>query len=183
MGNEQIIQQLRAGNQKEAVAELYKSFPSVRHFIRTHGGNDDEAKDIFQESMIVFYKNAMKPEFTLTASVNTYLFTVSKYLWKDELKKKNRMVPIKFDREDEKYAPVFTEEKYRWLDKIINSLGEKCMEILQLFYYKKQSMEEIASGLGYKNVDTAKTQKYKCIERARMMAQEVNVESLNPEEL
>lgn len=181
MGNDQILLQLRSGKQKEAVVELYKSFPSIRHFIRTHGGNDDEAKDIFQEALIIFYKNAMKPEFTLTASVNTYLFSVSKYLWKDELKKKNKTVNFEFDRADESISYKNSEEKFVWLDKIINNLGEKCMEILQLFYYKKQSMEEIAGALGYKNIDTAKTQKYKCIERAKTMAQEISVESLNPE--
>lgn len=181
MGNEQILIQLRNGKQKEAIADLYKSFPSVRHFIRTHGGNDDEAKDIFQEALIIFYKNAIKPEFTLSASAQTYLFSVSKYLWKDELKKKNRLVHFEVEKPEEIHIPQHSEEKYRWMDKILNSLGEKCMEILQLFYYKKQSMDEIAQQLGYKNVDTAKTQKYKCIERAKIMANEFSVESLKNE--
>lgn len=181
MENEQILLQLRSGQQKEAIAELYKAFPSVRHFIRTHGGNDDEAKDIFQESLIIFYKNAMKPEFKLTATVSTYLFSVSKYLWKDELKKKNRIVHFEVERPEEIFHSSYSEEQFGWMDKIIRSLGEKCMEILELFYYKKQSMEDIAQQLGYKNVDTAKTQKYKCMERAKNMAKEIQVESLKNE--
>jgi len=181
MGNEQILIQLRSGKQKEAIAELYKIFPSIRHFIRTHGGNDDEAKDIFQEALIIFYKNAMKPEFTLSATPHTYLFSVSKYLWKDELKKKNKLVHFEVEKQEEVSQHEHTEEKFRWMDKILNSLGEKCTEILQLFYYKKQSMDEIAQQLGYKNVDTAKTQKYKCIERAKVMANEFNVKTINNE--
>lgn len=181
MGNDQILLQLRNGKQKDAIAELYKSFPSVRHFIRSNGGNDDEAKDIFQDALIIFYKNAMKPEFKLTASISTYLFSVSKYLWKDELKKKNRIVQFEVDKPEELSLPQNSEEKCQRMDKILHSLGEKCMEILQLFYYKKQSMDEIAQQLGYKNVDTAKTQKYKCIERAKIMANEFSVESLKNE--
>jgi hypothetical protein len=38
-------------------------------------------------------------------------------------------------------------------------------------------MEEIAQELGYTSVDSAKTQKYKCLERAKQMASEINFSS------
>jgi len=182
MDNEKIIQQLRSGDNKEALQEMYKSFPSVRHFIKTHGGNDDDARDMFQESLLIFYRNVQKEDFSLTASLNTYLFSICKYLWKDELKKKNRMVNFEVADVAEE-AAVYKEEelKMRWIDKILDRLGEKCSDILQLFYYKKMSMEEIAVKLQYKNVDTVKTQKYKCMERAKAMAGEVKVSSINDE--
>lgn len=138
MDNEKIIQQLRSGDNKEALQEMYKSFPSVRHFIKTHGGNEDDARDMFQESLLIFYRNVQKEEFSLTASLNTYLFSVCKYLWKDELKKKNRIVSFEVTDMVEE-ASTFKEEelKMRWIDKILDRLGEKCSEVLQLFYYKK----------------------------------------------
>lgn len=181
MDNEKIIEQLRSGQAKTALKELYQAFPSIRHFIRQHGGNDDEAKDIFQEALIILFKNAQRPEFKLTASVNTYLFSISKYMWKDELKKKNRIVHFEVEQKEEVSQHFEEEKKFKTLDSILNSLGEKCKTILQLFYYKKQSLDEIANELGYKNTDTVKTQKYKCIERAKLMAVEMEVTSLNNE--
>lgn len=176
MNNDTILEQLRSGQPGKALEELYKAYPAIRHFIKTHGGNDDDARDVFQECLIVLFKNAQKKEFVLTASVNTYLFSVGKYLWKDLLKKKNREVSFNIDIPAEEIRAVHEEEqKLRWLDKILASLGDKCADILQRFYFKKQSMEEIAENLGYRNVDTAKTQKYKCLERARAMATEMNV--------
>jgi len=173
MDNGELLLKIRSGNNREALKEMYKPFPSVRHFIKQHGGNEDEARDVFQESLLIFYRNAQKPEFQLTSALGTYLFSICKYLWKDELKKKNRIVSFEGkDMADEVTDHREEELKIQWLDTIINSLGGKCLEILQLFYYKKMSMEQIAAKLGYKNVDTVKTQKYKCIERAKVMAAE-----------
>ena len=172
-----IIEQLRSGQPAKVLEELYKAYPAIRHFIKTHGGNDDDARDVFQESLIVLYKNVQKKEFKLSASLNTYLYSVSKYMWKDLLKKKNREVTFTVqDVATDDLNELQNEEvQWAWLDKILASLGEKCSEILRLFYYGKLSMDEIAKKLDYRNVDTAKTQKYKCLERARAMANELSV--------
>lgn len=181
MDNTKLIELIRSGNNQTALKELYTYFPSICYFIKMHGGNEDEAKDIFQESLFIFYRNVQRADFQLTSALNTYLFSICKYLWKDELKKKNRIVAYEV-----KDAPVEdledykdTEHKSAWLDKVIQSLGAKCVEILQLFYYQKLSMEQIATRLDYKNTDTVKTQKYKCIERAKQMAKEQSLKSVN----
>lgn len=184
MEKEKIIEQLRSGQHAASLKELYKAFPSVSHFIQVNGGNLDDARDMFQESLLVFYRNVQKKEFTLTCSLNTYLFSIAKYLWKDELKKKNRNVSFEA-KEHEFSADVQTyrqeEMRMKTIDKVLDQLGQKCTEILQLFYYKKRKMEEIAADLGYKNVDTVKTQKYKCLERAKLMANEMILSSLTEE--
>ena len=179
MTNAELVACIRSGNNKEALKELYRPFASVRHFIKKYGGNEDEARDVFQEALLVFYKNALKPDFKLTSALGTYLFAISKYLWKDELKKKNRIASFDVkDAPDEVIDFREQEEQYRRLDEVILSLGEKCREILNRFYYRRQSMEEIANQLDYKSVDSVKTQKYKCIERARQMAAGQDVELL-----
>src|SRR5688500_15180922 len=178
MTNADLLHQIRSGNNKAALAELYKAFPAVRHFIKTHGGNEDEARDVFQESLLVFYRNTLKPEFALTSSITTYLYAICKYIWKDELKKKNRNVNFEVtDTPDEVYDYQQEELKYKWLDQLLHALGDKCRDILQLLYYQKKSMEEVAERLGYTGVDSVKTQKYKCLERAREMAAEPGVKA------
>lgn len=180
MYNAELIKQLRAGHNSAALQELYKSWPAVRHFIKTHGGNDDDARDTFQDSLLILYRNVQKKEFTLTAQVSTYLFSICKYLWKDELKKKNRMVSFEVPDMAEEIQDYRQEEKQiKWLDGILLSIGEKCAAILTMFYYHGKSMEKIGDELGYKNTDTVKTQKYKCLEHARNLAASTNESSLN----
>ena len=184
MEKETIIQQLRSGQNKESLQELYAAFPSVSHFIRKNGGDQEDARDVFQESLLIFYRNVQKPDFVLTSSLNTYLFSIVKYLWKDQLKKKNRAVPFEANAhavESDVRAYRLEELKMSTIDRVLDQLGKKCSDILQLFYYRKKSMEEIAHQLEYRNVDTAKTQKYKCMERARLMANELMVSSLTEE--
>ena len=182
MENEKIIQYLRSGNNEPALKQIYKSFPSIRNFITTHGGNQDDARDVFQESLLVFYKKVQQKDFLLTCSINTYLFSVVKYLWKDELKKKNRIVSFEV-KEFLDLTENDAEEEFKLglIDKVLENLGERCSEILQLFYYKKMSMDEIAQKFQYKNIDTVKTQKYKCIERAKIIAANVKFSFLNQE--
>jgi RNA polymerase sigma factor (sigma-70 family) len=180
MHHTQLLEQLRAGKHTAALKELYKAWPPVRHFIKTHGGNEDDARDVFQESLLIFYKNVQKKDFALTAQVGTYLFSICKYLWKDELKKKNRVVSFDCPERPEEISDFHEyEEKTRWLNNVLTSIGEKCATMLRLFYYKKMSMDEIAIHMGYKNTDTAKTQKYKCIEQARNLAAGITSSQVN----
>ncbi len=169
---------MRKGRQNKALDGLYSNFPQVRRLILSKGGDEEDAKDVFQESLIIFCQKAIEPSFQLTSKIGTYLYSVSWYVWKDKLKKKNREVSfddvVNLDRDDENdiQEHLDKEEKYEVMDTALQKLGEKCLKILKLFYYQKQSMEEIAQEMNLSSAKIAKNQKYKCIERARKMAKE-----------
>ncbi len=61
------------------------------------------------------------------------------------------------------------EQKYQALDDVLIKVDKKCLDILKMFYYQKLSMKVIASKLGFKSETSAKTQKYKCLEKARKL--------------
>lgn len=175
MESEQLIADLREGKNKEAIAYLFEYLPTVKAFILKYGGSESDAEDIFQEALIVFYTKTLNTDFNLEVKAHTYLFSICKYKWKDELKKKNRNITFS----EEFDIPVHTEFEEEEeevsiskLNEIIGSLGDICKNILSDYYYSKLSMAEIAQKMGYKNENTAKTQKYKCLERARKMALE-----------
>jgi DNA-directed RNA polymerase specialized sigma subunit len=48
---------------------------------------------------------------------------------------------------------------------IFSKMNDTCKQILNLFYYEKKSMEEIATILNYKNADTVKSKKSRCISK------------------
>lgn len=171
--NTNIVNELRSGNNKKAIAELYQSFPPIRKFILYNSGNDADAKDVFQEALMVLYRNAQKEEFELTCAPGTYLYSVSRFLWKDILKKRSK--EVLFDKEitSSEYVEIDIEcyqeqeSKTLLLSSILQKLGEKCKQLLKAYYYEKMSMQEIAQLFEYGSVNSAKTQKYKCIERAK----------------
>jgi RNA polymerase sigma factor (sigma-70 family) len=157
----------------------------IRKMIRNYGGNAQDAEDVFQESLIILCRKTSETDFTLTARLSTYLFSVCRFLWKDESKKRNRNIPFPdeglpeeavsgtpgSDRQQDLNTAiekaVEEEAQFRLAEKVFRGLGARCRELLLLFYKKGQKLSEIASKMGYNSENSAKNQKYKCLENAR----------------
>ena len=60
-----------------------------------------------------------------------------------------------------------TDNKDKRAQEAILSIGKKCQELLQFFYFNNLSMKEIAIKLGFSSEKVAKNQKYRCIEKAK----------------
>src|SRR3978361_2309087 len=53
----------------------------VLGFILNNNGSYDEAKDIFQEAMIILYQKAKSDSFVLTSQIKTYVYSICRRLW------------------------------------------------------------------------------------------------------
>lgn len=188
MNDQKIVDLLRKGKRSLAFKKLYGNYPTIKKFICSKGGTVIDAEDIFQEALIVFYRKAKNEEFKLSSTIGTYLFSVCRFLWKDELKKRKKHQMIDFDtgllsKEEEDLSTVSEKEsRFKQVEKVLKQIGDRCLEILKLFYYKQQTMRLIAEKLDLKSEKIAKNQKYKCLERAKLKLaalrmQEVNYES------
>lgn len=173
MTDQQIIQAIREGNPRKALEEIYTFFPKVKMYVQQNSGDEDQAKDIFQEAIVIFYEKAQTTDFKLTSSVTTYVFGVSKNLWYSKLRKLGKEIPSDIIQDTAIEIPEENkEEMFEQLELVVKQLGNKCQEILKQFYFLKASMKSISSNLGYSSVNAAKTQKYKCLERAKKLAVE-----------
>ena len=72
--------------------------------------------------------------------------------------------------QDEIQGQIAKEEKIVKVESIIKNIGDKCKDILVALYYKNFSLEKIAEEFGFKTIQSAKVQKYKCMESARELA-------------
>jgi RNA polymerase sigma factor (sigma-70 family) len=169
---------IKKGERSIALEKVYGNFPMIRKVVISGGGNDDDARDIFQDAILVFYRLAIKPDFILSSSISTLLYSISHKLWlkkyRDHDSRKavlSQDLPEAYDLQAEGIEEE-EEEKNRLSEKVLEGLGEPCSAILKMFYYENFSMKEIASRLGYSNENTAKAQKYKCIERGKKILAE-----------
>ncbi len=172
--DDQFIDGLRNGN-NEILSALYKKYYNiVLKFIVNNSGTEEAAQDIYQETVIVLYENAQKPQFSLNCQLQTYIYSVAKRLWLKQLKKNGKTFLFKEDDENE-LADVTGDvaehsEKEKNLDKMNKSLlelGEPCATLIKDYYLSKLNMDEIAEKFGYTNADNAKNQKYKCLQRLK----------------
>jgi RNA polymerase sigma factor (sigma-70 family) len=172
--NEQALLQGLARNDKKAVETIYReNYNMIQVLVINNNGSADEAKDIFQEAMIVLYEKARSGTFVLNCQIKTYVYSVAKKLWLKRLQQLNRyspglenidgIVPV----EDEIEEHEKRNAEFEMMNKAIGSLGEPCKSLLEAYYLQKRRMQEIAANFGYTNADNAKNQKYKCLMRLK----------------
>src|SRR5947208_17013691 len=145
----------------------------IQSLIINNSGSADDAKDIFQETMIVLYEKVRSGSFELNCLIKTYVYSVSRRLWLKRLQQMNRYAPALENLQDT--VPVEDEieenerinNEFQAMEKAISSLGEPCKSLLEAYYLEKRSMQEIAMSFGYTNADNAKNQKYKCLIRLK----------------
>jgi RNA polymerase sigma factor (sigma-70 family) len=171
-----IIQEFKSGNDP-LFYELYKS--QRNNFIRwacfQYSISEDDAKDIYQEMFIIFYRNIHSGKLrSLTCDVKTYLFGIGRHLILNHLKKSNRMVTLTNNELINGYEnPIEMNHQKQHNKKIVednmNRLPEKDREILRLYYMEGLDMKTIAERLGYKNSDVAKKKKYEVFKKLSIL--------------
>ncbi len=172
--NEQALLQGLARNETKSVETLYRDhYNLIQALIINNNGSTDDAKDVFQEAMIVLYEKVRSGHFVLNCQIKTYLYSVCKRLWLKKLQQTNRYllpaeeleaaIPVEEDIE----AHERINEEFEIMNKAIGSLGEPCKSLLEAYYLQKRNMQEIAVSFGYTNADNAKNQKYKCLVRLK----------------
>ncbi len=162
---------LRSGDQT-ILEEIYESnYKSIERMVLKNSGNEDEAKDIFQDTMIIFYKNVTKPEFELKAKISTYLYAISRRLWLKRLREKSHLTFSEADGQIDAFDfELVSKNPNDTMMKVVELLkegGKNCLEILKRIYFHKQSFEYIADELGYASGQVVREQKYRCIKRVR----------------
>ena len=172
--NEKALLQGLADNDRKAIEAIYKSnYNMVQALVVNNNGTADDAKDIFQEAMMVLYEKVKKDQLQLNCQIKTYVYSVSRRLWLKRLMHQNRFTLTGDDEEVYALAEEEMEEhqkrndEFVMMEKAINTLGEPCKSLLEAFYLQKKTMQEIAANFGYTNPENAKTQKYKCLIRLK----------------
>lgn len=173
MKDEQILEYLKAGNYSKASEKLYAYFPVIKKLVLKNNGTKQDAEDVYQEALIIFIKKVQSQNFVLSSSLNTYLYSVCRFLWNDQLKKKNKSIEVDIEKnqkylKEEEFENDPQGEVYNKLaEKAFNLLGDKCKQLLQLFYFNKIGLKQIAITLKFSSEKIAKNQKYRCLEKAK----------------
>ena len=164
------LRQALVTDRAQALRQLYRrGYPPVRRYIGRRGGSAQDAQDVFQDALVVLYEQAVSGTLVLTAAASTYLLSISRNLWQQELRRRARLpheglaeAPELAAEEPEASAePAFAVLDY------VERLGERCKNLLLSFYYFQQPLARIAETHGYRTVRSATVQKFKCLERLR----------------
>ncbi len=168
---EEQIRLLQNGDDRILQVIYRQYYQTIVNLVINNNGSLQEAKDIYQETLIIFYEKVKDENFELNCKLKTYLYSISRNLWLKQLQHKKRFTNSISDSEEYLEIPWEEagkkEDQYQAMHTALQSLGEPCRSILKDFYMHSQSMEEITEKFGYTNADNAKNQKYKCLKRLK----------------
>jgi len=170
MNDAELLAAMRQGRAEQAFTQLYRQLPDVMTLVRTHGGSRAEARDLFQDALVIIHEKAQDASFRFAGSLAAYLYGICRNLWLAELRAKGRagkhmdaLVP----QPDNDPPTTDYEPLTQLAERAFAALGEKCRELLTRFYLHNEPLAAIAQAFGYAGEGAAKTRKYKCLEQAR----------------
>lgn len=144
-------------NNSEGINEIYKLYSgNIKRFIVKNSGDEDDAADIFQESLIDIYNLAHRPSFVLTCPFEAFLVTICKRKWLNAIKKRKQS-PVTNTLEDvytlkevdsstaESYIELI--EREETIMQLLETMGDRCKSIIKACM-SGDHQEKIADGLG-----------------------------------
>lgn len=163
-------------NDKDSIQTIYKdNYGLVQTLVVRNSGSEDDARDVFQEALLVLYEKSRSADFELNCQIRTYLYSVARRIWLKRLQYLKRFetpaesleetVPVEDDLETHEKLNA----QYGVMKSAMGRLGEPCKSLLEAYYVHRRSMTEISAYFGYTNADNAKTQKYKCLMRLKKL--------------
>jgi RNA polymerase sigma factor (sigma-70 family) len=155
-----------ADRQKLFTALYEEAFPVLAKYISKMGGSFEEAKDVFQDALVIFYEKTQAGGFVIEVNDKSYLLGIAKHLYlkRYRLEKQTESIDAATTALVDIEQPKPAAER---LLRFLEAAGKKCMDMLQAYYYDKRPLTEIADSFGYSGVRSATVQKYKCLEKVR----------------
>ena len=167
MKDHEVLDRVSRGDEA-ALDYLYKKhYKMMTRIVLNNSGSEDEAKDVFQDALLVFWQKAVSGKLVLTSKISTYIYSICLNLWRKELDRKGRHSSEEVDQSV--YQDYEKNERIKIITDCINQLGDTCRRILTYHYFDGLSMTDIADKLNFANTDTAKTKKYKCKKKLDLM--------------
>ncbi len=165
----EIIDGLRRRDNR-VLKYVYKAhYPSVVKLVLMNSGTEDDAKDIFQEALIVAFRNIReKADFSLESSFQTYIYSIARLLWLKHLRNsRNQDKNLKENHpyiEFEEPKPFREEDiRYAIYQRAFVKIPPDCQKILKMSV-DGIPQKEIADTLGFKSENYIKKRKHFCKE-------------------
>jgi len=138
-----------------ALATVYREYrPRVVAQVCSWGGSADDARDVFQEAIIVVFIKARLQDFQLTCALYTFLHAVSHNLWLKKVREKTRHDGVSLDVPEvltlgvDPSDALEVAERQQFIAEKFIELGNACRDVLRLSIIEEKTPEEIVEALG-----------------------------------
>jgi RNA polymerase sigma factor (sigma-70 family) len=143
---------------------ILRSF--VLKYVQERGGSLDDAKEVFQETLITFDKAIRAGAFQGKCTLNTFFTSIAKWQWVSNRRKSKGHLEFNIHEHDGTVEiieqQILENERCQMVQEILSKIGPRCKEILHLHKLEDCTMVEIAKKLGLSSPELAKKNAYEC---------------------
>ena len=169
-----IVQGLKNNNQR-AINEVYKRyFKTIKQFIVMNHGDEEDAKDIFQEAMMIVFENCRNNTLELKCSLKTYLYSIARNQWYKKSRSESSM-PEFVDSHNhteilESIIDDLDPDVIKWSErrtffyKMFSQLTKDCQKILKMVL-EGLDLNVITKKMKHNSVQHTKNRRYRCKEQ------------------
>ncbi len=180
----QVVSVLRSNVHTEiesVTTFLYTSFkPVVASYIFKQGGDYEDAKDIFQDVILIFFRQVYTLKFEPKSfkELEGYFIKIAhnKWLKKKQADERREQRENEYTNQHETLKDTKTpqnqlenDENSNAFNEVLKKLGEPCRTILLAYYGEELSIKEIAAQLNIGNPEAMKVRKFRCLEKLKTL--------------
>ena len=174
ISDEELVEALKKG-ETSAFEQVYAQyFRMAASFVQQNHGDDEEARDTFQEMLFVLVKKLREKDFHLSSKLGTYIYSIIRHLWLRRLKKRGNFQLMDLNEQqdsiaitdDEIEVKKEVERKHELMANVLESLKDDCKKIILSSFYEKKSHKEIAEIMDY-TLAFVRVKLHRCMESFR----------------
>jgi len=161
--------------ENKQLEQIYReTFPKVAKLVKQLGGDLSAAKDIFHDALIIYLEKCRVNASHVHTSPQSYIVGIARILWARKFNDELKYAALDDDAE---LISDFYQDKVnaRPLLQQLRYAGERCLQLLQAFYYKQWPAQKIAETLNYGSPHSVSVQKYKCLEKVREQIKQTEI--------
>lgn len=172
LSDDEILENIKSKkNTNQAISQLYSQhYRMLEHYILQNSGSQDDAADLIQEVMLVFVKLVTESKFRGDSSIKSFLYSICRNLWITELRRKKstdaRLGRFELNKDQldlDISEQIQRSENLKFVMNLFDQLGEKCKQVLTLFYFDELPMKDICERLQFSSEQVLRNKKYKCL--------------------
>lgn len=154
--------------------------PKVQRYVQSNSGSEEDANDIFQDAVMIVYKQVMSNQLESTINLEAYLFTIAKNRWINKAKRDAKITAVDVLPETEQvndniFDLLVSKERESVIEKVLSGVGEQCKKLLHLIFYQGYSLSEVTEIMQFKSAEVAHTTNYRCKKKLKALVGE-NIE-------
>lgn len=175
VSDNQLQKRLRA-NDKKALEEVYVDYRGeFLNYSKRYNIETSDLLDVYQDAIIAMHQNFVMSQIELkTSTIKTYLFGIGKNKLFKRLKEKQRTMRVEVEQQKDDYTEINLEEhlpteNQKKLTLRLDEISGTCKELLNLFYYRNLTIDEIVELTHYKDGNTVRSNKSRCLKSLKTL--------------